>query len=91
VLREREQRNEQRCEGRNASYHGFKESTGHAEVVSDDFPRISRAADSGAAALLIVEDDLRGSLVDLKLCTHLPMISTEGIGIRRITPNTVFT
>jgi hypothetical protein len=39
VLREREQRNEQRCEGRKASCHGFvKESTGYRRGASVNFP-----------------------------------------------------
>jgi hypothetical protein len=39
VLREREQRNEQRCEGRNANCHGFvKESTGYWRGASVNFP-----------------------------------------------------
>jgi hypothetical protein len=39
VLRESEQRNEQRCEGRNASCHGFvKESTGYRRGASVNFP-----------------------------------------------------
>jgi len=39
VLREHEQRNEQRCEGRNANCHGFiKESTGYRRGASVNFP-----------------------------------------------------
>ena len=45
--------------------------TGFAEIVSDDLPVLHAAADSGPAALLIVENDLRVSFVDFKLCTHL--------------------
>jgi hypothetical protein len=46
VLREREQWNEQRCEGRNASCHGFvKESTGYRGGASVNFP------DGAASAL----------------------------------------
>jgi hypothetical protein len=53
--------------GRNAA----PAPTGFAEIVGDDFLVLHTATDSGPAALLIVEDDLRGSFVDFKLCTHL--------------------
>jgi hypothetical protein len=40
-------------------------------IVSDYFPVLHAATDSGPAALLIVENDLRGSFVDFKVCAHL--------------------
>jgi hypothetical protein len=55
--------------------------TGFAEIVSDGFPVLHTATDSGPAALLIVENDLRGSFAEFKLCTHFLQSRRKGFNL----------